>query len=95
MPALVPIPPAELRCILEMDGYKILSQDEFNWVLAKGETDVPIILPKKGDLVSLEILMDTLDKAKMNDGTYFRYKSAVSGKMIPPSVTPDPSSLQN
>jgi hypothetical protein len=33
-PAVAPIPPGALRSILELYGFKIIAEDDFNWVLA-------------------------------------------------------------
>jgi len=40
----------------------------------KDDTDTPIIIPKLGDLVSLEIMMETLISAKLDLQTYFALK---------------------
>ena len=65
-----PIPPKQLKRVLELRGYKMVAEDEWNWalVLDKG---VPLIIPKDGDYVSVEVMMDTLGKAGMDLGTYF------------------------
>jgi hypothetical protein len=79
--ALAPITPEHLKIIFELYGYKVIAEDKFNWVLdlapvtdsaPQGE---PIILPKLGDLVSLEVLMDSVfSKAGMDLRTYLALK---------------------
>lgn len=73
MPALKPISPVILKRIVELAGYKVIQEDDYNWHLAKTKHDRPIILPKKGGLVAVEIMMNILNKLKMNNATYFEY----------------------
>jgi hypothetical protein len=91
MPALAPIPPTLLRRILEMDGYKTVAEDALNWVLVRQVADeLPVILPKIGKLVAVDVLMNALDRAQMNNARYFELREianadATFGEM-PPSV---------
>ena len=80
MPALAPVAPDIFRRILELYGYKTVQEDEYNWALARNAKDIPLIIPKKGKLVALDIMMDALDKAKMDNGTFFTLKEAAQGK---------------
>jgi hypothetical protein len=57
-----PIPPKQLKRILELRGYRIVNEDEFNWAMAMGH-EVPLIIPKEGEYVSVEVMMDTLHRA--------------------------------
>jgi len=71
-PALTPIPPNKFRAILEKTGFRIERETEYNWTLFK--IDSPrsvIVLPKKGELVSLTVMMGILDQIKMDIKTYF------------------------
>lgn len=65
-----PIPPVQLKRILELHGYKLVGDDDWNWALAK-EGEVPIIIPKEGEYVAVEVLMDSLGKAGITLGKYF------------------------
>lgn len=66
-----PIPPKQLKRILELRDYVVVAEDEWNWALAK-DRDVPILIPKEGDFVAVEVMMDTLHKAGIVElGTYF------------------------
>jgi len=71
MPALAPVPPETLKRILEKYGYHLLKDDEYNWVLVHDEKDLPIVIPKLGDLVAVDVMMGALNMAKMDNATYF------------------------
>jgi hypothetical protein len=88
MPAIACIPPWAMKEILAHFGFQVIAEDEYNWVLSEtkdhlgiaeaGEKE-PLILPKRGDLLALDIMMDTLIKAKMDLHTYFALKARVTG----------------
>ena len=90
MPAVACIPPWAMKEILEHFGFSVIVEDEYNWVLSEtknhsgvaipGELE-PIILPKLGDLLALDVMMDTLIKAKMDLHTYFALKARVTGTL--------------
>jgi hypothetical protein len=90
MPAIAPIPPHILRAILELDGFRVISEDLYNWVLVKDAADVfPIILPKIGKLVAVDVLMGALHKAHMNNARYFELlelANAAGGALAPSST---------
>ena len=71
MPAIDPIPPALLKRVLELAEYKVITEDKHNWLLAKFDHDVPIILPKRGQLVAVDVMMNTLASANLPPGAYF------------------------
>ncbi|SRR5258708_39193942 len=81
-PAVAPIPPTALKQILELYGYVVIAEDDFNWVLSESKNEIsePIIIPKAGDLVAIDIMMQTFIDAKMNLQTYFMLKEKVLGK---------------
>lgn len=81
-PAVAPIPPNALKEILCLHGYRVIAEDEYNWSLADRaqEKSEPIIVPKIGDLVALDVMMQTLIDAKLNLSTYFALKEKVLGK---------------
>lgn len=90
MPALAPIPPALLRRILELDDYKVIAEDLLNWVLVKTADDkLPIILPKIGKLVAVDVMMEALHRAQMNNGRYFELRELANadGTIAPGSST--------
>jgi len=65
-----PIPPLQLKIVLELAGYTLLDENETNWAMGKSGK-VPIIIPKEGDFVAVEVMMDTLGKAGLMLGDYF------------------------
>lgn len=56
MPVLMSIPPSMLKDAFASAGYRVIAEDEYNWALALATRDEPFILPKKGRLVSMEIM---------------------------------------
>ncbi len=90
MPAIACIPPWAMKEILALFGFQVIAEDEYNWVLSEtkdhlgvaeaGEKE-PIILPKLGDLLAVDVMMDTLIKAKLDLHTYFSLKSNVLGTL--------------
>lgn len=81
-PAVAPIPPGALKTILELYGFEVIAEDDFNWVLAEPHVpeSEPIIIPKLGDLVALEVMMQALIDSKLPFGTYLALKEKVLGK---------------
>jgi hypothetical protein len=81
-PAVAPIPPGALKEILCLHGYRVSTEDEYNWSLTdkSQENSEPIIVPKIGELVALDVMMQTLIDAKLNLSTYFALKEKVLGK---------------
>jgi hypothetical protein len=65
-----PIPPVQLKRVVELRGYKLIDEDEWNWAFAKDD-GVPITIPKDGEYVAVDVMMDTLHKTGTDLGTYF------------------------
>jgi hypothetical protein len=81
MPALAPIPQALLKRILELDGFKVIAEDLLNWVLVKDVNELfPIILPKIGPLVAVDVMMGALHRAQMNNGRYFELRELANAE---------------
>ena len=80
MPAIAPLPPAEIRRLLEAPGYRVAGEDHSNWAFASSDDDEPVMVPHAVDLVPLEIALQVAGKVGFND--YF-------GALAPPS--PEPS----
>ena len=72
MPALRLISPIVLKEILLKYAYDVKDQDDYNWVLIRGE-ESPLVIPKRGDLVAREIMENALRQAKMDNLTYFEF----------------------
>lgn len=78
-PALAPVPPDVLLTILEKAGFRVEKETEFNWTLFKEDSPCPIIiLPKKGKLVEVPIMMEILDQIQMNNKSYLGYLNQIS-----------------
>src|SRR5947207_1205849 len=98
MPAVTCIPPWAMKEILLRFGFETIAEDEYNWVLSEtkdhlgvatpGEKE-PIILPKLGDLLALDVMMDTLIKAKLDLHAYFILKAQVVGALEPFDLADD------
>ncbi len=83
MTAIACVPPEWLKLVLEKKGYKVKRDTKFNWTLTREseEDSEPIVIPKRGNLVSLEIMMGTLVAAHILPGEYFELKALVEAEM--------------
>ena len=104
MPAVACIPPWAMKEILELFGWSVIAEDEYNWVLSDAkdhigmqdsaaEVSEPIILPKIGELVAVDVMMDTLVAAKLDLQKYFVLKDRVLGSKISPAGEQDPKTI--
>ena len=75
MVAPAPVPPETLKAILEACGYTVAREDNSNWILVRGALEPPISLPKAGVLVAMDVLMQTLSDAKIDNLTYLTLKA--------------------
>ena len=71
MPIPTPVPPHTLMRILELFDYMLVDEDENNWCMSKMDQEPPIIIPKRGDVVTTDVMSNVLDRARMNNATYF------------------------
>ena len=69
MPVIAPVPPNKLKEVLELDGWKIFDEDQYNWLLEKDLQSLAI--PKKPAMTSVEVLEHTLSKAELAPGDFF------------------------
>ena len=60
--------PEDLKKILELFGYKLHLQDAFNWSMTRG-VEPPVIIPKSGDVVSIEALNSVFTRIGMAPGS--------------------------
>jgi len=82
VPALAPVAPETLKRILELKGYRVVSEDDLNWALARDLKGEPVIIPKAGELVALDVMSAALDTAQMSNSEYFRFRTQALG--LPP-----------
>jgi hypothetical protein len=72
VPAPAPASPQVFKRALEIYGFELVEEDEFNWGLFKADENPPVVvIPKEGEMVSLTIMMAVLDRLKMNNAQYF------------------------
>ncbi len=71
-PSIAPVAPEILRRVVEKEGYKIEDDSPYNWTLYKKNSSSPIIIiPKKGNVVSIDVMMNILDRLKMDNKKFF------------------------
>lgn len=76
-----PLPPKQLKCVLELHGYTVSSEDEWNWSLVKGD-GIPIILPKDGEFVAVEVMVHVLESADLLPiGRYFELRDEAAKQL--------------
>jgi hypothetical protein len=71
-----------MKKILELRGWKVVAEDKESWTLEPTEYDGPltpgpIILPKRGPILALDVQMETLIKTKTDLQAYFTLKEQV------------------
>jgi hypothetical protein len=85
MTTIACVPPEVLKRILELKGYKLKRETKYNWtfVLPGAPEDDPrtVVIPKRGDLVAVEVMMGTLVAAHILPGDYFILKAQVDAEV--------------
>jgi hypothetical protein len=56
VPTLGHLPPGVLKRVLELDGFLVEREDDYNWILTKQNLDEVVIVPKLGLLVAADVL---------------------------------------
>jgi hypothetical protein len=69
MPALAKCTPEELKDILLEAGWKVYNSDRFTWSLVRGIGSDSVEIPRKGRLVSFEVLYHVLEVGNCHLGT--------------------------
>jgi hypothetical protein len=81
--AVVPVPPEVLKRLLEKKGYRVVRETDYNWTLALdndlGDISEPLVIPKCGNLVSVEIMLGGFSRILPND--YFVLKAQVEAEL--------------
>ena len=86
-----PAPPALFKKILELDGFQVVGEDEWNWVLFKEGIPRPIPIPKTVEQVPNDIMNSALHHAKMTPGRYIELREVAElelGAALPPNPPP-------
>jgi hypothetical protein len=50
------LPPGVLKRVLELDGFLVEREDDYNWILTKPSVDRVVIVPKLGPFVAPDVL---------------------------------------
>lgn len=56
MPSIACISPSAMRRALEATGYKLIDEDSYNWIFARDEREIPIVLPHRIKLLPVDIM---------------------------------------
>jgi hypothetical protein len=75
-----PISPSHLKRILEIAGYTVATEDEWNWSLIRAG-DLPLSLPKEGAFVAVEVMMNVLHQANIVLGAYLPLKTEAAKQL--------------
>jgi hypothetical protein len=77
--AITPVAPWALKEILCAYGLRVVYEDDWNWILDEpNHPEIePITVPKIGETVAVDVMMDTLMNAKIGFGTYQSLKEKV------------------
>jgi hypothetical protein len=65
-----------MKLILELYGYKVIAEDEYNWVMMEESHPDPLILPKLGPLLGVDIMMQIV-MGRLSLGVYFALKERI------------------
>lgn len=79
MQALAHIPPEVWKRILELDGWTVLYEDSYNWLLEKDGKE-PVALPKRIKLVPFEIHEHFMAVSEIHLARYFELLEAAGYK---------------
>jgi hypothetical protein len=64
------IPPGVLKRVLELDGFAVEHEDDYNWALAKDGVEDVVIVPKLGTVVAEEVLLRAFEATPRMPGRY-------------------------
>jgi hypothetical protein len=77
MPALAKCTPIELKDILIAAGWRVYNEDPYNWSMVRGIGSESVGIPRKGKLVSFQVLYHCLGLADLAPGDYFELLAKV------------------
>jgi hypothetical protein len=70
MSVLGPIPPRVLKRVLELDGFSVEHEDDYNWALAKDGVEDVVIVPKLGQVVAADLLLRAIEATPRTQTRY-------------------------
>ena len=71
MPALKQIAPVILKEVLEAADWRVYNEDRLNWSMVN-KSGQSVEIPKRGRLVSFDVMESAMSKADLLPGDYFR-----------------------
>jgi len=78
VPPPAPVSPDVFKAIILKLGYEVQRETEDNWTLFKGNSHKPIlVIPRKGPIISLTIMMDILGALNISDAQFFELRDEV------------------
>ena len=70
-----------MKVMLEIYGFEVADQTEYNWIFHKKEAKNPVIIvPRKGNLLGLDVQENIISQTNMDDATFLRLRDAVQSK---------------
>lgn len=63
MSLIAGIPPEAYKRVLERNGFKIIDESEYNWLLAQGDGE-PVLVPKKGRILGVDVMSKAQEVAR-------------------------------
>lgn len=78
MATLALVPPDVFKQILEYLGWSVAQEGKFNWTMVKD--GIPLTIPKKGGLISRNLVEACLTDGILTPGDYFAAASAIGYK---------------
>jgi len=78
--------PQGLKEAFERAGYRVLDEDEYTWLMARGDNDVPIPIPKKGHRIAGGVV-DALVHSPFSDS---RLRKEILRAVSQDATIPDP-----
>jgi hypothetical protein len=70
VPTLGHLPPKVLKRVLELDGFLVEREDDYNWTLTKQSIDGVVIVPKLGSFVATDVLYRAVAAAPTHHKPY-------------------------
>ncbi len=64
--------------MFEADGYAVIHEDDYTWLMHRGPDDEILAIPKLGTVLAIEVMNSLLYKAKITNGKYFELLAKVS-----------------
>ena len=70
VPAFGRLPPRVLKRVLELDGFLVEHEDDYNWALTKESVEEVVIVPKFGHAVAADVLRRAVDAVPRGSKQY-------------------------